>query len=159
MTDLKQVAAVVTEPGATMEAANDYMIHRGVRMLLALNPDNTLAGIITSSDILGEKPVALVRERRIRHSDILVSDIMTPASRLEAINMSRVTTARVGHVVSSLRHARRHHALVVQPDENGNLEVRGIFSLSQIARQLGMPLQLPDSAGSFSEIEAVLVTG
>jgi hypothetical protein len=35
-------------------------------------------------------------------------------------------------------------------------EVRGIFSLSQIARQLGMPLQLPSQAQSFAEIEAAL---
>jgi hypothetical protein len=37
--------------------------------------------------------------------------------------------------------------------------VRGIFSLSQIARQLGVPLQLPEVADSFAEIEAALVAG
>jgi signal-transduction protein with cAMP-binding, CBS, and nucleotidyltransferase domain len=83
MTDLKHVPAVVIDPQATMELAHGYMMQRGVRMLLALNKDDTLAGIVTSSDVLGEKPVALVRERRIHHSDILVADIMTPALRLD----------------------------------------------------------------------------
>ena len=157
MTDLTQVAAVVIEPQATMELAHSYMMQRGVRMLLAMNRDDTLAGIVTATDILGEKPVSLVREQRIHHSDILVSDIMTPASRLDAFEMRHVANAFVGHIVASLRESRRHHALVVQHDEEGRPQVRGIFSLSQIARQLGMPLQLPEAAGSFAEIEAALV--
>ena len=57
----------------------------------------------------------------------------------------------------SLQQARRHHALVVQTSSDGRREVRGIFSLSQIARQLGEPLQLPSEAKSFAEIEAALV--
>jgi signal-transduction protein with cAMP-binding, CBS, and nucleotidyltransferase domain len=156
MTDLTQVPAVVVDPQATMEDAHDYMMQRGVRMLLAMDKDDTLAGIITSTDLLGEKPVALVRDQRVHHSDILVSDLMTPASKLQAIDMRHISTARVGHVVSSLQQSRRHHALVVQHDAQGRPEVRGIFSLSQIARQLGIPLQLPEVAGSFAEIEAAL---
>jgi CBS-domain-containing membrane protein len=156
MTDLTQVAAVVIEPNTTMAAAHVYMMRRGVRMLLALNPDDTLAGIVTSTDVLGEKPVELVRDRRIRYADILVADVMTPAARLDAFDFGRVEHARVGHIVSSLEQSRRNHALVVQQDADGRNEVRGIFSLTQIARQLGMPLQLPEAAGSFSEIEAAL---
>ena len=34
--------------------------------------------------------------------------------------------------------------------------VRGILSLSQVARQLGEPLQLSEVARTFAEIEAVL---
>jgi len=157
MTDLQQVAAVVIDPQATMELAHSYMMQRGVRMLLAVDRDDNLAGIVTATDVLGEKPVALVRDQRIHHSDILVADIMTPASRLDAFDMHHVATARVGHIVSSLQASRRHHALVVQHDADGHAQVRGIFSLSQIARQLGRPLQLPEAAGSFAEIEAALV--
>ena len=156
MTDLTQVAAVVIDPQSTMDLAHVTMMQRGVRMLLALDKDEALAGIITATDILGERPVELVRERRIRHSDILVADVMTPAERLDAFEMRHVATARVGHIVSSLQEARRHHALVVQHNAEGQPEVRGIFSLTQIARQLGMPLQLPEAAGSFAEIEAAL---
>lgn len=156
MTDLTQVAAVIVDPQAPMDVAHDYMMQRGVRMLLALHEDETLAGIITATDLLGERPVALVRDQRVHHADILVADLMTPASRLQAIDIRHVAAARVGHIVSSLKQSRRHHALVVQHDAEGRAEVRGIFSLSQIARQLGMPLQLPEAAGSFAEIEAAL---
>lgn len=158
MTDLTQVSAVVIEPQATMEAAHEMMQQRGVRMLLALDTDGTLAGLITANDILGEKPLHLVRDRRIRHADILVTDVMTPASRLDAFDWKAVQAAHVGNIVARLQLARRQHALVTQTS-NGQALVRGIFSLSQIARQLGIALQLPDAADSFAEIEAALAAG
>ena len=156
MTDLTRVAAAVASPATTVDEANRYMMRRGVRMLLVLDDQELLTGIVTATDILGEKPVTLARERGVRHSDILVADVMTPASRLDAFEMRAVQGASVGHVVASLQRSRRHHALVVQDSDEG-VEVRGVFSLSQIARQLGTPLQLPEAADNFAEIEAALV--
>ncbi|WP_298926535.1 CBS domain-containing protein [uncultured Ramlibacter sp.] len=157
MTDLTQVAAVVTQPQAGMEAAHETMVQRGVRMLLVLDAQGRVAGLLSASDILGEKPMHLVHERRIRHADILVADVMTAAARLDAFEFKSVQAARVGNVVARLVEAGRQHALVTQPDAAGQSLVRGIFSLSQIARQLGLPLQLPEAASSFAEIEAALV--
>lgn len=156
MTDLTRVAAVVASPATTVDEANRYMMRRGVRMLLVLDDQELLTGIVTATDILGEKPVTVARERGVRHSDILVADVMTPASRLDAFDLRTVQGACVGHVVASLQRSRRHHALVIQQDADGGIEVRGVFSLSQIARQLGTPLQLPEAADNFAEIEAAL---
>jgi CBS domain-containing protein len=156
MTDLTRVAAAVALPGMTVEEANRYMIQRGVRMLLVLDEEELLTGIVTATDIMGEKPVTLARERGVRHSDILVADVMTPASRIDTFDLPTVQGACVGHVVASLQRSRRHHALVTQRQSEGGIEVRGIFSLSQIARQLGTPLHLPEAADNFAEIEAVL---
>ena len=156
MTDLTRVSAAVASPATTVHEANRYMVRRGVRMLLVLDDEDLLAGIVTATDILSEKPVTLARERGMRHSDILVADVMTPANRLDAFDLHTVEGACVGHVVASLQRSRRHHALVTQQDASGAIEVRGIFSLSQIARQLGTPLQLPEAADSFAEIEAAL---
>lgn len=156
MTDLTRVAAAVASPATTVDDANRYMMRRGVRMLLVLDEQDLLAGIVTATDILSEKPVTLARERGMRHSDILVADVMTPANRLDAFDLHTVESACVGHVVASLQRSRRHHALVTRQDASGGVEVRGIFSLSQIARQLGTPLPLPEAADSFAEIEAAL---
>lgn len=156
MTDLTRIAAAVVSPGTTVDDANHFMMRRGVRMLLVLDGEEVLAGIVTATDIMGEAPITLARERGVRHSDITVGDVMTPAHRLDAFELDKVRSARVGNIVASLRQHRRHHALVTQPDGSGALEVRGIFSLSQIARQLGTALALPDAADSFAEIEAAL---
>jgi CBS domain-containing protein len=155
MTDLERVMPAVISPQDSMHQAHALMVRRGVRMLLALEQEK-LVGIITTNDILGEKPVAAARDRRVPHRELLVADIMTPAERLEAIELRSVQVSRVGQVVTSLQQAGRHHALVVQSDREGVREVRGLFSLSQIARQLGLPLHLPATAQSFAELESAL---
>ena len=156
MTDLRHMHAAVIEPQVTMESANAYMLQRGVRSLLVLNQDRALGGLITATDILGEKPLRFSEERRVKHHDILVSDIMTPLDRLEAIPFEEARHAKVGHVISSLRDSGRQHTLVIDK-LLGKVQVCGIFSLSQIEKQLGAPIESTGVANSFAEIEATLL--
>ena len=157
MTDLRHIHAAVIKPHITMETANSYMVQRGVRLLLVLNPDNSLAGLITATDILGDKPLRFIQERRVKHSEILVSDMMTPLDRLEAIPFDEVAHANVGHVIASLRDTGRQHTLVTSKDVQGKTNVCGIFSRSQIEKQIGAPIEASEVAKTFAEIEATLV--
>ncbi len=157
LTDLRQVYAAVIEPHVTMESANAFMIQRGVRSLLVLDQDRALGGIITATDILGEKPLRFIRERGVKHNEILVSDIMTPLGRLEAIPVAEVQHAKVGHVIASLRDTGRQHTLVMERNAAGKPVVCGIFSLTQIEKQLGAAISSTEVAKTFAEIEATLI--
>lgn len=158
MTDLKHIHAAVIEPQERLESANQYMIQRGVRLLLVMGHDRSLAGLITANDIQGEKPMRIVQERGIKHSELLVSDIMTRVDDLEAIAMEVVRSARVGHIIASLKATGRHHTLAIEIDATARrATVRGIFSLSQIARQLGVAIYTTEVAKNFAEIEAMLM--
>ncbi len=157
MTDLRHMHAAVIEPHVTMDSANAYMKQRGVRSLLVLNQDRALGGIITATDILGEKPLRFIEERRVKHSDILVSNIMTPLDRLDAIPIEEVKHAKVGHVIASLRDSGRQHTLVIDNQLLGKVQVCGIFSISQIEKQLGALIESTSVAESFAEIEATLL--
>ena len=156
MTDFKQVSAVLIRPGDGIDEANRRMIQRGVRLLLAADENRNVAGIITATDILGEKPLQVIAERGGRREDVLVRDVMTPQHRLEVLHMEDVRRAKVGHVVATLKKSGRQHALVVEVDRNGLQTVRGLFSVTQIARQLGIAIQPSEVAHTFSEIEALL---
>jgi hypothetical protein len=46
--------------------------------------------------------------------------------------------------------------MVVEHDGQGCQSVRGLFSATQIARQLGVTIQISEIARTFSEIEATL---
>ena len=154
MTDLREVSAATTRPEETIDAAQSVMIRRGVRLLFVLAGDGALAGVITTTDLLGEKPVRFMQSRGVAHADILVEDIMTPAAKLEALSLLDVAQMRVGHIVASLKQAGRRHLMVAE--DNGR-RVRGLFSASQVARQLGMEVQTFEVASSFAEVEAALV--
>jgi CBS domain-containing protein len=156
MTDLRHAHTAVIDLHVSMEVANEYMKQRGVRSLLVLNQNEILTGIITATDVLGEKPVRFIQERGVKHNEILVSDIMTPLDRLEAIPVEEVRRARVGDIVASLLDTGRQHTLVTEKDDQGNPVVCGIFSLTQIEKQLGVAIPSTEIARTFTEIEATL---
>ncbi|MCC6535270.1 MAG: CBS domain-containing protein [Burkholderiales bacterium] len=155
MTDLKRVSAVVIRPSDAIDEALERMKQRGVRALLVINSERLVVGLITATDVLGEKPMRFVEAHGVRHEDILVQDVMTPADALEAIDVRDLPAAKVGHILATLRHSGRQHTLVTDPDGR----IRGIFSATQIARQLGVDAQSinpAELARTFSEIEALL---
>jgi CBS domain-containing protein len=156
MTDLKAVTAVIILSGDTLEEAHRRMIQRGVRLLLVVDQNRQVAGVVTASDVLGEKPMQAVAQRGIRREELLVRDIMTPQERLEVLDVQDVRASRVGHIVATLKQAGRQHAVVVERDASGRHLVRGVFSATQIARQLGVAIPTSEIARTFSEIEAQL---
>ena len=156
MTDLTRVTAVICLPGDTVDEAHRRMLQRGVRLLLVVDQDRKVLGLITATDILGEKPVLAASQRGLRRSEVMVRDVMTPQERLEVLSMAEVRAAKVGHIVSTLQKAGRQHAMVVDYDAKGRQTVRGLFSATQIARQLGVAIQTSEIARTFSEIESML---
>ena len=157
MTDLRQIPAATIDLDAPLDAANRFMIRRGVRLLLVTDDAREVLGLITANDVLGEKPVKFALERGVKRQDIRVTDIMTPRERLQVLLYADVAHADVGHVVATLKHAGRQHALVVDQGADGKTQtLRGIYSVSQIARQLGLPIQTTEVAQTFAEIEAAL---
>ena len=156
MTDLTRTAPATIRPQAPLAGANQFMITRGVRLLLVADDYENVLGVITATDVLGEKPVRAATERGVRRDELTVADVMTPVEQVEAIEFSDLRGAHVGHVLETLRHAGRQHALVVESD-GARPMVRGIFSVSQIARQLGVALPAgAEVARTFSEIESAI---
>ncbi len=157
MTDLQRVTAVTITPGASIDLANQRMIAGGVRLLLVLDDDKNVAGLITASDILGEKPLQYLRKRGGTFSDVLVQDIMTPQDQLDVLLLYDVLNARVGDIVATLTRFGRQHALVVEQDgRDGMQKVRGIFSATQIGRQLGAAVMTTEIATTFAALETAL---
>ena len=156
MTDLTRVPAVLVDPEVEIEAAMRIMVRRNVRSLFAVNVDNEVVGLITATDLLGEKPLQHIERHGGRRSDIRVNDIMTPASRLEVLRMDEVERARVGHIVATLKRSGRQHAMAVEDGPGDRQVVRGVFSTSQLEMQLGQPVSAAAAAHTFADIEAAL---
>lgn len=157
MTDLKRVQALTIGPTASISAANMKMIASGVRLLLVIDRTYSILGLVTATDILGEKPVQLMVKFGRSHDDIQIHDIMTPAESLEALRMADVANARIGDIVETLKRSGRQHALAIEQDAQSRTIVRGIFSSTQIGRQIGVKLDVFEVAHSFAELEQTLV--
>jgi hypothetical protein len=140
----------------SLSQATQTMVARGVRLLLAIRPDGEIVGLITARDTMGERPIKHIQQHGGKHGDLTVRDCMTPLENIQVLSLEDVQRAEVGHIVATLKSVGRQHAMVVDLDANGEQLVRGIFSITQIGRQLGMPLQTFEVAKTFAEIEAAL---
>jgi CBS-domain-containing membrane protein len=157
MTDLTKVKAATVRPDQTLRQAEQAMIYQGVRMLFVVSEMPELQGLITSTDLSGERPMSRVHERHVRYDELRVTDVMTELSMLDAIDYERLRGATVRNVVATLERVGRHHLMVVQPAADGaSWRVRGVVSRTQVERQLGQLIPIAPIAGNFSEVERAL---
>ena len=181
MTDFTTVQPRTTNAHTPIEDALEHMKSSGVRLLLVADAEDAVIGLVSSYDIQGEKPIRLVQETRVSRSEITVRDVMTVQSGIKAVDMLSVRSARVGHIVATLRHLELRHLLVVQtgeeeeaplpglpdsymrgtewdpveipPRKAGKRWIRGLFSVAQIGRQLGVDItESMTAARSLSEL-------
>lgn len=157
MTDFSRVPAVTIAASASLTEANARMISRGVRLLMVTGVDEQVQGLITARDILGEKPLQLLQARGGRREDLTVADLMVRIGAIDTLYLTEVLNASVGDIFNALKTLGRQHILVEDVDQaSGRPRVRGIFSATQIGRQLGVPVLGFDLPQTFAEIEAAL---
>lgn len=158
MTDFQKTAPITIEPLVSIDAALRKMIDAGVRLLLVTDDRGDIEGVITSYDIQGEEPVRRAAAAGIAHADITVGMIMTPLERMPAFDFDFVQRLLIRHVVETMRHLNRQHALVVEYKvRKRGLMVRGLFSTSHIGRALGRPVHAPmHAADSLAEMQLTL---
>jgi CBS-domain-containing membrane protein len=157
MTDLTLTKAATIHPGTTLRQAEQMMIYQGVRMLFVVTDMPSFVGLVTTTDLHGDRQMSLVHERGARYDELTVADVMTPLSLLDAIDHDRIVRAQVGDLIATLRRFGRNHLLVVQAATAGTpRRVRGVVSRAQIERQLGEAITLTPIAEGFSEIERAL---
>jgi CBS domain-containing protein len=156
MTDLRYVPAAIIQANVDLDTATQIMIARGVRALLVVNDEDDVVGIITARDLMGDRLNEILTTGK-HVSEIRVREIMTGHEQVEVLPLEDVLHAHVGDIVETLKHSGRQHALVVEDDPmTQKPAIRGIFSASQIARQLGIPLQVQELALTFEAIDLAI---
>ena len=157
MTDLTRVKAATTHPTTTLRQAEQMMIYQGVRMLFVVTAMPSIEGLITTTDLDGDKRMRIVHERNLHYDELCVADVMTELASLDAVDYERMRSASVGHAIATLQRLGRNHLLVVEAaTARTPRRVRGVVSRSQIERQLGTGIDVTPIASSFSEIERAL---
>ena len=154
MTDLTKVKAATISPDRTLRQAEQAMIHQGVRMLFVVDEMPLLLGLITSTDLRGERQMSVGQARQLRFDEMRVADVMTALTLLDAIPYERLGHANVGNLVATLRDVGRNHLLVVE--RGSPPRIRGVVSRSQIERQLGRPIEVSEVPTNFAEVVQAL---
>jgi CBS domain-containing protein len=155
-TDLSQTRPFTVNPTATIDQVNDKMIACGVRLLFVTDADEKLLGLVTYTDLFGDKPVRYIQEHGGKRGDILAQDIMTPLRSLEVLDIGNVLKARVGDIVETIKAAGRQHMLVCSTNENAQQTIVGLFSSTRMEKLLGVKIEFSARAQNFADLERAL---
>lgn len=156
MTDFAHHRAISATPDTTLAAASALMKSAGVRLLLVMNKEGSVEGVLSYRDIVGQKATAAAVREDIAHEKLAISQVMTALPDVEALDYADVGKANVLELVTLMQKSGRQHALVTETDKKGKVRVRGMFSITQIGRQLGIHIEAGERAQSFSEIERLI---
>ncbi len=158
MTDLVMIKASTIAPDTSLERAEQVMIHQGVRLLFVVSNFPCVDGLVTATDLRGDKPIRMVTQRNIRYEDLSVSDVMSELSMIDAIDYEDLKKSNVSKVIATFKKFGRKHLLVVQgPTLHASARIRGVISLTQLESQLGQSIGTTEIASTFAEIEQALV--
>lgn len=156
MTDLRRIHPVSISAAESLDQAHTTMIVCGVKLLFVRGENGDLKGLITARDLAGEKAILTAQNSNQTVPDLSVGDVMTSLPDLEFLSFPEVARAEIGHIIATLKAHGRQHALVVD-QRDGAMKVIGLFSTTQIARQMGIAVIDPVKATTFAEIEAAVI--
>jgi CBS-domain-containing membrane protein len=144
MTDFLIDAPATVSVDRHIDAALNDMIVAGVRALVVLH-EGKVAGLITASDILGEKPVKFLQDplctgNPCTRREIVVGNIMSYLGWLETLELKWVEKSTAGDLASIFASNSLTHMLVMEPGNIAGIRsVRGLMSRTQLERHLGAP--------------------
>ena len=137
LTDFSKDVPYCIGPDAAIPVALTAMKTHRVHSLLVIDSKKHFIGLVTSEDILGEKPVKIIQEDRIPRNEINVNAVMIPFEDLLALDMALLKASKVGNVAHTLVESKQHYALAIDLSEAGDQTVCGIFSITDISDKLG----------------------
>ncbi|CDZ76739.1 CBS domain protein [Legionella massiliensis] len=148
-TDFKKTEPLLIEQSIDLVTAEDLMKKTHVKLKLVMDHGN-FVGTLAYEDLISEK--AMSRANHMKRSDIFVNEVMTPRSYLKAIQFEDVKRAKIRDIVETLQNEGKQHFLVVDGEDHC---IRGIFSASDIARRLHVPINI-DRVSTFIDIYKAL---
>jgi len=158
ITDLALVRAASVRPDKTLLMAREHLIHQGVQLLFVVSDMPCVDGLITTTDLDGERPMQGTARGGVRYDDPLVAHVVPPLATLDAVGMDDLRRATVAKAIATIRQLGRRHMLVVDHGQDSQTPVlRGVTSQAQIERQPGQTINVIEQAHSFAEISASLL--
>ena len=155
-TDFHRTRPFAISSAASLDQVDARMIACGVRLLFVADAGGALQGLVTYTDLYGEKPVRYIREHGGSRELFLVLDVMTPLDRLDALNHADVLRATVGDIVETIRTTGRQHLLVSDTTDDGRQVIVGMFSSTHLEKRADIRIELTARANSFADLERAL---
>ncbi|OLO03291.1 MULTISPECIES: CBS domain-containing protein [Salinicola] len=158
LTDFSVSHPYTLPTGSSIPQALETMKQAGVRLLMLINASGDFTGVVNARELFGGRRITLAMQKhQIGRDEVTAEMIQTPRSELHSLSYAKVSHASVGDLVETLKTSGDQHVLITEPDGNGGSRIRGIISASNISRALGVDLNHPPEARTFSSICQVIL--
>ena len=155
MTDHRIEKAPLINADRSLDRAMRQMAEDSCSMLIINNGEDGIAGLVTSADITGEKPIQYSKEAGKKRSELMVRHLMTKIEDIPALTIQDVLESKIGDILHTLNEIGSEYVLVTMI-ENGNTAIRGVFSARSIARSLKIFFDPSPAARTFAEFTKAL---
>lgn len=150
-TDFKQHMPLVIDYDAKAADLEQLMKQSHVKMKIVLDKAGQFSGIVTLADLTSQRIMQKVAQG-IPRSELTAADFMQPKSMLQSFDYEQLAYATVEDIICTLKDNGQQHCLVIDREEH---VIRGIISVSDIARELHLPLDI-QAQPSFSALSSVI---
>ena len=151
-TDFKKHLPHVLDGRTPATKVEAIMRQSHVRMMLVVSSQNRFMGIVTSHDVGEQQLIKRMTELNLLRDELTVNDFLRPKTSLMSFDFTEQARSTVGDVVETLKDYGQQHCLVMDRDSH---EVRGVISVSDIARELKVPLNI-QGRPTFAELITIL---
>ena len=151
-TDFKKHLPHVLDGRTPATKVEAIMRQSHVRMMLVVNSQNRFMGIVTSHDVGEQQLIKRMTELKLLRDELTANDFLRPKTSLMSFDFTELARSTVGDVVETLKDYGQQHCLVMDRDSH---EVRGVISVSDIARELKVPLNI-QGRPTFAELITIL---
>ncbi len=140
MTDFNVRALFKVSAEDTIDEALQKMKVAGLRIGFVVDgASDKILGMITSYDIMGEKPMRYLQsvgfaDRGVTHKDIKVKDIMEKVEDWVSVEMKNVEIVNVQALLDVFQKTGRTHLPVIDSHEGKEHHLRGLFSSAKVLR-------------------------
>ncbi|MFT7186379.1 MAG: CBS domain containing-hemolysin-like protein [Pseudohongiellaceae bacterium] len=135
-TDFFKRVPLIIEADCNAEDAEHLMKKAHVKMKLVVDGKGNFVGLVSLEDINSQEIIKQI-SNGLNRKEILVEDLMKPKKNLGALDYRDIRNASISDVMKTLEKMNQQHCLVVDKSMD---EIRGLFSASDIARCLSIPL-------------------
>ena len=150
-TDFRKYKPLVIDANTLAVEAQSLMAKAHVNLKIVLDENKNFCGVVDLYT-LSERNIVKRVSNGEQRTDLVVTDLMLPSSKMKALDYAELEAAFVSDVVETLKRNGLQHCLVV---DHATHEIRGLISSSDIARKLRIKLEL-SKALTFAEIFSAL---
>jgi CBS domain containing-hemolysin-like protein len=155
MTDHRIERAPLISADRSLDRAMRQMAEDNCSMLIINDGNERVAGLVTSADITGEKPIQYTKDTGKKRADLKVKHLMTKVEDIPALTIQDVLDSKIGDILHTLNEIGSEYVLVTMI-ENDNMAIRGVFSARSIARSLKIFFDPSPAARTFAEFTKAL---